>query len=101
MADENLERRSGGEWRKGDGGGENVLNPANEQVIGYVPHASARELDMALDASVEGFEVWRNTPPIKRQAVMEKAARILEDRVDRIARNLTMEMGKPIAEAKM
>ncbi len=101
MAYEKLELLIGGEWRKGDGGGEDVLNPANEQVIGHVPHASARELDMALDASAEGFEVWRNTPPIKRQAVMEKAARILEDHADAIARNLTMEMGKPVPEAKL
>jgi succinate-semialdehyde dehydrogenase/glutarate-semialdehyde dehydrogenase len=101
MAYEKLELLIGGEWRKGDGGGEDVLNPANEQVIGHVPHASAQELGMALDASVEGFKVWRNTPPIQRQAVMEKAARILEDRADAIARNLTMEMGKPVGEAKM
>ncbi len=77
MAYEKLELLIGGKWRKGDGGGEDVLNPANEQVIGHVPHASARELDTALDASVEGFGVWRNTPPLKRQAVMVKAARIL------------------------
>ena len=101
MAYANLELLIGGEWRKGDGGGEDVLNPANEQVIGHVPHASAAELDMALDASVTGFETWRNTPPIKRQAVMEQAARILESRADEIARNLTMEMGKPVGEAKL
>jgi succinate-semialdehyde dehydrogenase/glutarate-semialdehyde dehydrogenase len=101
MAYENLELLIGGEWRKGDGGGEEVLNPANEQVIGQVPHASAAELDMALEASVAGFETWRNTPPLQRQAVMEKAARILESRADGIARNLTMEMGKPVGEAKL
>jgi len=101
MAYENLELLIGGEWRKGDGGGEDVLNPANEQVIGQVPHASAAELDMALEASVAGFETWRNTTPLQRQAVMEKAARILESRADEIARNLTMEMGKPVGEAKL
>ncbi|HUF87451.1 MAG TPA: NAD-dependent succinate-semialdehyde dehydrogenase [Thermohalobaculum sp.] len=101
MAYETLELLIGGEWRKGDGGGEDVLNPASEQVLGQVPHASAAELDMALEASREGFGLWRNTTPLKRQAVMEKAARILEERADAIARNLTMEMGKPLAEAKL
>lgn len=101
MAYETLELLIDGEWRKGDGGGEDVLNPATEQVLGQVPHASAAELDMALAASAKGFETWRATPPVKRQAVMEKAARILEDRADAIARNLTMEMGKPVAEAKL
>ncbi len=101
MAYEKLELLIGGEWRKGDGGAEEVLNPVNEQVLGEVPHASAAELDMALEASARGFETWRATPPIKRQAVMEKAARLLEDRAETIARNLTMEMGKPFGEAKL
>ena len=101
MEYEKIELLIDGEWQAGDGGGEDVLNPVNEQAIGHVPHASAAQLDMALNASAEGFEVWRNTPPIKRQAVMEKAARILEDRAETIARNLTLEMGKPVGEAKM
>jgi succinate-semialdehyde dehydrogenase/glutarate-semialdehyde dehydrogenase len=101
MAYEKLELLIGGEWRRGDGGGEDVLNPVNEQVIGHVPHASAAELDLSLEASVAGFETWRNTPPIQRQAVMEKAARIIESRIDEIARNLTLEMGKPVGEAKL
>lgn len=101
MAYEKLELLIGGEWRKGDGGAEDVLNPANGQVIGQVPHASAAELDMALQASVEGFEVWRNKPALQRQVVMEQAARILESRADEIARNLTLEMGKPVGEAKL
>ncbi len=101
MAYETLELLIDGEWRKGEGGAEDVLNPATEQVLGQVPHASAAELDMALAASAKGFETWRATPPLKRQAVMEKAARILEDRAEEIARNLTMEMGKPVAESKL
>ena len=50
MAYEKLELLIDGEWRKGDGGAEDVINPANEQVLGQVPHASATELDMALQA---------------------------------------------------
>jgi succinate-semialdehyde dehydrogenase/glutarate-semialdehyde dehydrogenase len=101
MAYEKLELLIDGEWRKGDGGAEDVINPANEQVLGQVPHASAVELDMALQASQRGFDVWRKTPPIQRQAIMEKAARNLEARADEIARNLTQEMGKPVGEAKL
>ncbi len=101
MAYEKIELLIGGEWRKGDGGGEDVINPANEQVIGHTPHASAAQLDMALEAAVAGFQAWRNTAPIKRQAVMEQAARLLESRAEEIARNLTMEMGKPLGEAKL
>ena len=64
MTYEKLELLIGGEWRKGDGGGEDVLNPAYEQVLAQVPHASAQELDMALRASVEGFNVWRWFVPV-------------------------------------
>ncbi len=101
MAYEKLELLINGEWRTGDGGAEDVINPATEQVLGQVPHASAAELDMALEASAAGFEVWRKTPPIQRQAIMEKAARNLEARADEIARNLTQEKGKPVGEAKL
>ena len=94
-----IELLIGGEWQDGEGGGEDILNPVNEEVLGVTPHASAAQLDAALAAAAEGFEVWRKTPPLKRQQVMEEAARILESRAEEIARNLTREMGKPLFEA--
>jgi len=100
--DERLELLIGGEWRQGsDGVTEPVTDPATDEVIGHVPHASTADLDAALEASRRGFETWRATPALERQKVMEKAARLLEDRADTIARNLTLEMGKPLGEARM
>ena len=90
-----------GEWVAGEGGQQDILNPADESVLGVCPHASAEQLDAAIAASAAGFEVWRVTTPLARQAVMEKAARILESRADEIAVNLTKEMGKPVGEAKL
>jgi succinate-semialdehyde dehydrogenase/glutarate-semialdehyde dehydrogenase len=101
MSYEKLELLIGGEFRQGsEGKTEPVINPATEEVLGHVPHASAADLDAALEASAAGFKVWRATPPIQRQAVMEKAARLMEERMDQMARTLTMEMGKPLPEAK-
>ena len=90
-----------GEWVAGEGGQQDILNPADESVLGVCPHASAAQLDAAIAASAAGFETWRATTPLARQAVMEKAARILESRADEIAVNLTKEMGKPVGEAKL
>jgi len=78
-----------------------VHNPADGTVIGSVAKASIADLDDALAATVKGFEVWRNTPAIERAKLMRAAAQLLRDRADGIARLMTMEQGKPLAEAKM
>ncbi len=101
MSYEKLELLIAGEFRAGsESRTEPVINPATEEVIGHVPHASAADLDRALTASAEAFADWRAKPPLQRQAIIEKAARLMEERLDAIARTLTMEMGKPLAEAK-
>ncbi len=102
MYSEKLELLINGQWRQGsEGKTEHVINPATEEVLGELPHASAADLDEALQSSAAGFKVWRAMTPLARQAVMEKAARLMEDRIDDIARNLTIEMGKPVGEAKI
>ncbi|QIE55395.1 NAD-dependent succinate-semialdehyde dehydrogenase [Pikeienuella piscinae] len=104
MAYETIEMLIDGAWRGkdgGDGGGEDIINPATGEVLGVCPHASAAELDMALAAAEKGFEIWRNTSPLARQKVMEGAARILEDRIDAVAETLTREQGKPFGESKL
>lgn len=102
MTYETLELLIDGRWTKGGAGRtEPVIEPATGAVLGELPHASAADLDEALAASQRGFETWKAKTPLQRQAVMEKAARILEERSDSIARNLTREMGKPLGEAKM
>ena len=101
MAYDDIKLLINGEWLDGDGGGQDILNPVDESVIGQCPHASAAQLDAALDAAATGFEIWRNTSPFERQKVMERAAAHLEANVDRISRNLTFEQGKPVGESKL
>lgn len=99
---EKLELLINGKWRQGSGGKtETVYNPATGETLGELPHASISDLDEALAASEKAFQVWRKETALNRQKILEKACRILEDRFDEVAGNLTKEMGKPLAEAKI
>ena len=99
---EKLELLINGKWRQGSGGKtETVYNPATGEALGELPHASNADLDEALAASEKAFQVWRKETALNRQKILEKACRILEDRFDEVAENLTKEMGKPLAEAKI
>ena len=91
-----------GDWVVGGAGkSEPVFCPADGSEIGQVPHATTLDLDRALESSLEGFNIWRKMTPHSRQAVLEKAARLLEDRFEVNCTNLTREMGKPLAESKI
>ena len=59
------------------------------------------DLDAALQSSLDGFNVWRKMTPHSRQDIMEKAARLLDERFENISANLTREMGKPIGESRI
>lgn len=84
-----------------DGRTLDVLNPATGKAIGRVAHAGIPDLDRALAAAQRGFEVWRNTSAHDRAAIMRRAAGLLRERAEDIARLLTQEQGKPLAEARV
>jgi succinate-semialdehyde dehydrogenase / glutarate-semialdehyde dehydrogenase len=77
-----------------------VVNPGTEKQIGWVSLARVADLDAALAAAVRGFSVWRQTAPLARAKVLAGAARLLRERADGIARLLSQEQGKPLAEAR-
>lgn len=78
-----------------------VLNPATGQPIGKVACASTTDLDRALAAAQRGFDTWKKVPAHERAKLMRRAANLLRERADGIARLLTQEQGKPLAEAKV
>jgi len=78
-----------------------VINPATGEAIGTVAHAEKPDLDRALEAAQKGFAAWRRTGAFARYQTMRKAADLLRARADSIAPLMTMEQGKPLAEAKM
>lgn len=77
-----------------------VINPATAEAIGTVSRAERSDLDLALDAARRGFVAWRRIAAFERSKIMRNAAELIRSRVDTIARTLTMEQGKPLAEAK-
>ncbi|MYZ46528.1 NAD-dependent succinate-semialdehyde dehydrogenase [Propylenella binzhouense] len=91
----------GGEWTRGSGAPDPILDPATEERIGSVPHATDEEIDAALAAAQAGFETWRKLSPNERAKVMLGAADLLRDRSEEIARMLSLEQGKPLGEARI
>ncbi len=97
----NVQLHIDGKWRDSVSGQTiPVLNPATEDVVGTVAHASKADLDEALAAAEKGFKVWRAIAPFERAKVMHKAAAILRERADAIAVLMTMEQGKTLVESK-
>ena len=91
-----------GAWCDGSQGkSDAVLNPATGLAIGRVPHASVDDLERALDSAWRGFSAWRKTSAFDRYKLMRAAAEKLRERAGEIARILTLEQGKPLAEAKL
>ena len=89
------------EWIVPARDGIEVLDPSTGAPIGAVANASDDDLDRAAAAAQDGFAKWRKMSAPDRAAVMQRAAGLLRERADAIARLLTMEQGKPLAEARM
>ncbi|MBV9736444.1 MAG: aldehyde dehydrogenase family protein, partial [Acidisphaera sp.] len=78
-----------------------VLNPATAEPLGTVAHAGTDDLDRALTAAEKGFKTWSKVSAYERAKIMRKAAGLMRERADGIARLMTMEQGKPLPEAKL
>jgi succinate-semialdehyde dehydrogenase / glutarate-semialdehyde dehydrogenase len=90
-----------GAWQSGEGRDEHaVVNPATGGTIAALPLAGEADLDAALASADAGFKLWSKTDAEARGAVLKKTAELLRERAGHIAHLLTLEQGKPIAEAK-
>jgi succinate-semialdehyde dehydrogenase/glutarate-semialdehyde dehydrogenase len=89
-----------GEFISGDGRKtQEVTNPATLEVLGHLPHASTADLDRALAAAARAFETWRTSSPMLRSEILRKVAQLTRERAQQIGRNMTLDQGKPLAEA--
>src|ERR1019366_3920996 len=89
-----------GQWRPRASGGERpVFNPADESPLGALPLAGLDELNAAAAAAERGFQIWRRKPAHERCTIVRSAAGLLRQRAQEIAQVLTLEQGKPLAEA--
>ena len=97
---EDLSLYINGHFLKGDGRRtSDVINPANDEVVGKLPHASKADLDLALSSAQKAFETWRKTSPLEKSRILRKVGELSRARANEIGRNITMDQGKPLAEA--
>ncbi|MGZ7040469.1 MAG: aldehyde dehydrogenase family protein, partial [Thermoanaerobaculia bacterium] len=76
-------------------------NPADhDDLIGTHPESSSEDLDAAVDAAHRAFEGWRLTPAPKRAEFLYAVGNILKRDKEKIAREMTREMGKVLDETK-
>ncbi|WP_328736918.1 aldehyde dehydrogenase family protein [Streptomyces bobili] len=73
-----------------------VLNPADEQIIGRVPAAGPEDVDAAVRAARAALPAWAATPPAERAARLTALRDVLAARKDEIAETVTAELGSPL-----
>lgn len=77
-----------------------VLNPANEEVVGLVPACGKKELDRAVAAARRAFKTWSKTPIDERRAAIMAISGAIKENAEELYRLLTTEQGKPHEQAK-
>src|SRR5689334_11298070 len=92
----------GGEWKTLKSGETfEDRNPADLQdVLGIFPKATTQDTQLAIEAARAALPGWSDMPAPARSAILIKASQLIEARIDEIARVLTREEGKTLAEAK-
>ncbi len=90
-----------GKWQDADGGSTlAIINPADETTIAEVAFGGRAEAEKAIDAASRAFPAWKATSAYDRAKILKRTAELMRERVEKIARTLTMEQGKPLPEAK-
>ncbi|NNP71642.1 methylmalonate-semialdehyde dehydrogenase (acylating) [Acinetobacter defluvii] len=79
---------------------QDIVNPATQEVLGRVPMATLDEVDTAIAAAQEAFKTWRLTPIQARMRIMLKLQDLIRDNMKEIAKVLTAEQGKTLADAE-
>lgn len=90
-----------GKWTKSVSGETfESINPATEKVVGRFQSGNKEDVDRAVEAAENAYESWKEFPAPKRGEILLKAAQMLRKDKERLARILTQEMGKVIAEGR-
>jgi acyl-CoA reductase-like NAD-dependent aldehyde dehydrogenase len=76
-------------------------NPANADVVATYREATSADLRRSLDAAVQAQREWSKAGMIRRGLVLRRAAELLEQRADQVARLMTAEEGKTLPEARV
>lgn len=78
----------------------NVVNPANQHVISRLPLTTPAEFASAVQAAKDAFPKWRDTPVPNRMRVMFKLQELIKENTEELARSVTEEQGKTLADAR-
>lgn len=90
-----------GEWRDSSNGKKlAVENPATEETVAEVAFGTREDCKRAIAAASEAMKSWMKLTPYDRAKVLKKTADLMRERADNLARTMTLEQGKPLAEAK-
>ena len=89
-----------GEWVDGENGKFEVINPYDESVLGKAPIASTDQVTLAIDASMNALKEWNGLHAWDRAEKIMKIADNLRASEDDIAKTISLETGKPLAQAK-
>ena len=90
-----------GQWSDSeDGKTIEVNNPATMKIIGKVPNFSAEQTKSVIDKADSAFQAWKNTTAKERSIILKKWSDLIIENVDDLAKIMTIEQGKPLAEAK-
>lgn len=91
----------GGEWRRpAPGAGLEVVNPATGEVLAVSPAGGEADVEAAVQAAAAAFPAWRAVPPAERVQYLFRLKQLLEEHFEELARIVTRENGKTLAEAR-
>ena len=72
-----------GKWQQSAGGEKyNVINPANEEIIGKASKANSEDVQKALNSAAQGLKIWRDTSPWERAKVLRKISELIRGKID-------------------
>ncbi|KAI0832934.1 succinate-semialdehyde dehydrogenase [Trametes gibbosa] len=104
LKDASLVRTQGfidGKWVDAkEGGLIQVTNPATAEVLGSIPEMGVAETKEAIEAAAKAFKTWSKTTAKQRHDILKKFYALMQEHTDDLARLITLENGKPLAEAK-
>jgi acyl-CoA reductase-like NAD-dependent aldehyde dehydrogenase len=91
----------GGTWRPAASGETvSIPDPATGEPVGTAALGGVEDARAALAAAQDAFPGWSQTPAAERAAILHEAARLIRERMEAIARTLTLEQGKPLADSR-
>ena len=88
-----------GKWQKSSSNETyDVINPSTEEVIGKASKASSTDIEKALKSAEKGFMIWKKVSPWERALIIRKIADLIRKKNNELAKWMTLETGKPLAE---